>query len=450
MAIIKYNSRTMQKHDSSANWKNQESTFVPLPGEIIVYDDLEKIKIGNGSTTLGALPFFLQSELDRKSDTSHGHYSLKITDIRNITDYIDKPYTLGEYCLQPFFSNINMPSSDWYSGINVAGWHNHPDTSSAPYQTWQLISGSSAYEVEKLYFRIGIGESWRSWKTVAFTDSDITGNANTATKLSTARTISLTGDTIGSGTFDGSNDLNISTSTYQGTPTTNFASQFKTDCFGSASNAYKISVIRSDSTISGYSWNYSPGIAWETGDTHAYLLVHYSEANAYIGAGSGNALGWVKQIAFLDSSISGNAATSTKATADAHGNVITDTYVTNLKLNNWVQLKSNLDNRSVSTTPNDYNGVFRIAGLKSNSAIGSPSSDIYSGVIGFRQWTDSSGGNAHEFALNDSGLYVRSGATTSWGSWEKFLTSRNFPAITYGTGTTGPSGAKAGDIYIRI
>lgn len=40
---------------------------------------------------------------------------------------------------------------------------------------------------------------------------NITGNAATATKLQTVRTISLTGDVTGSGTFDGSNNLSITT-----------------------------------------------------------------------------------------------------------------------------------------------------------------------------------------------------------------------------------------------
>ena len=39
------------------------------------------------------------------------------------------------------------------------------------------------------------------------------GNADTATKLATARTISLTGSVTGSGTFDGSGDLSIATTT---------------------------------------------------------------------------------------------------------------------------------------------------------------------------------------------------------------------------------------------
>jgi len=41
----------------------------------------------------------------------------------------------------------------------------------------------------------------------------ITGNAGTATKLATARTISLTGSVTGSGSFDGSGNLSITTTT---------------------------------------------------------------------------------------------------------------------------------------------------------------------------------------------------------------------------------------------
>lgn len=80
------------------------------------------------------------------------------------------------------------------------------------------------------------------------------------------------------------------------------------------------------------------------------------------------------------------------------------------------------DNRSVATKPNDYNNKFIFQGLKSNSTIGSPTSDYYSYVIGLRGWSDSSGGNAHELAFNDTGIYIRNGATTSWGSWKKLAT----------------------------
>ena len=180
----------------------------------------------------------------------------------------------------------------------------------------------------------------------------------------------------------------------------------------------------------------------------------------------------------------GNASSATKATQDGSGNTITSTYATKTELTNglagkantshthtksqitdfpsslpasdvyswakasskpsysWseitskpstftpashthISLKGNTDNRSVATTPNDYNAEFKVAGLKQNNIIGSPSSDTYSGVVGFRQWSDNSGGNAHELAFNDSGLFMRSGASTAWGSWEKFITSAN-------------------------
>ena len=61
--VIKYNARTIQKHDTSTNWGNS-SNFIPLAGEIIVYDDLNKIKIGDGTTKLSSLPFMLPDKAD--------------------------------------------------------------------------------------------------------------------------------------------------------------------------------------------------------------------------------------------------------------------------------------------------------------------------------------------------------------------------------------------------
>ena len=39
--------RVQNKHDTSTNWA-KATTFVPLAGEVIVYDDLKRIKIGDG------------------------------------------------------------------------------------------------------------------------------------------------------------------------------------------------------------------------------------------------------------------------------------------------------------------------------------------------------------------------------------------------------------------
>ena len=56
MANKTFQGRIVQKHDTIANW-DKATNFVPLKGEIIVYDDLKKIKIGDGATKVGSLAF---------------------------------------------------------------------------------------------------------------------------------------------------------------------------------------------------------------------------------------------------------------------------------------------------------------------------------------------------------------------------------------------------------
>ena len=56
MANKTYQGRIVQKHDSSVNWA-KATNFIPLKGEIIIYDDLNKIKIGDGTTKVGNLKF---------------------------------------------------------------------------------------------------------------------------------------------------------------------------------------------------------------------------------------------------------------------------------------------------------------------------------------------------------------------------------------------------------
>ena len=171
MAIIKYNSRTMQKHDSSANWKNQESTFVPLPGEIIVYDDLGKIKIGNGSTTLGSLPFFLQNELDDKLSLSGGTITGDLT------------LSNGTTGLTPSLIFCRG------GGITTDG-----------YIDWFINANAGT-----LYFT---AKDNTNEKTIEFshlgsiTAQAFNGNASSATKLATARTINGV-------YFDGTNSITI-------------------------------------------------------------------------------------------------------------------------------------------------------------------------------------------------------------------------------------------------
>lgn len=88
------------------------------------------------------------------------------------------------------------------------------------------------------------------------------------------------------------------------------------------------------------------------------------------------------------------------------------------------------DNRSTATTPDNYNnfpnsphGGIAFRGLKQSQAIGLNIGGGYAYLLGLRGWGDQSCGNAHEIAFTNSGIYVRNGASTSWGSWNKLNTN---------------------------
>lgn len=61
MAEKKIQARIRQKVDTKANW-DKATNFVPLKGEYIYYSDLYKVKVGDGVTKVGALPFLADSD----------------------------------------------------------------------------------------------------------------------------------------------------------------------------------------------------------------------------------------------------------------------------------------------------------------------------------------------------------------------------------------------------
>lgn len=68
MANKTFQSRIVQKHDTKANWE-KATNFIPLKGEIIVYDDLRKIKIGDGSTKINNLAFITDEYIPISGNT---------------------------------------------------------------------------------------------------------------------------------------------------------------------------------------------------------------------------------------------------------------------------------------------------------------------------------------------------------------------------------------------
>jgi hypothetical protein len=145
----------------------------------------------------------------------------------------------------------------------------------------------------------------------------------------------------------------------------------------------------------------------------------------FIGNDSKNGIGYASTSALSV----GYATSAGSANSVAWGNITGKPSTYTPSTHNHAGLAGWSDTRSTTTTPNDYNGKFSVVGIKSNGTIttdGSP----FSTLIGCRGWSDSSGGNAFEFALTGSGkLYYRHGATTSWSNWFKIYSTNDKPTL---------------------
>ena len=82
--------------------------------------------------------------------------------------------------------------------------------------------------------------------------------------------------------------------------TSGFNTSFRTTVKGSSANGTFLSVIRSNSTLSGYITAYASGLTWGKDDTQGFISVGYNDQTAYIGGGNADKLNWVKQICFTD------------------------------------------------------------------------------------------------------------------------------------------------------
>lgn len=66
MANKTLKTRIINKHDTQANWAKAVN-FIPKAGEVIVYTDLHKVKVGDGTTKVSALPFIDNDKVDKVS-----------------------------------------------------------------------------------------------------------------------------------------------------------------------------------------------------------------------------------------------------------------------------------------------------------------------------------------------------------------------------------------------
>lgn len=87
MSEKKLKTRIQQKTDTKANW-DKAVNFVPLKGEAIIYSDLNKMKVGDGATSVGNLPFITNISHSKSGDSlrnpgSYVYYKLASFPIDN-------------------------------------------------------------------------------------------------------------------------------------------------------------------------------------------------------------------------------------------------------------------------------------------------------------------------------------------------------------------------------
>ena len=97
-------SRIQHKHDTASNW-SKATNFIPKDGELIIYDPdsscaYTRLKIGNGSTVVADLPFFIDYKAARKDyvDEIFATYILEIDYDRSLGFNINE---------NPFVSTLN-------------------------------------------------------------------------------------------------------------------------------------------------------------------------------------------------------------------------------------------------------------------------------------------------------------------------------------------------------
>lgn len=222
------------------------------------------------------------------------------------------------------------------------------------------------------------------------------------------------------GTFT-QQDNNSTYSVYGKTINASYKTAYRTQTKGNTTNGYYISAIRCDTASVSEAPQYGSGIAFGNEDTHGYLYMNYSTANAYIGGGDADKLNWTATLLH-----SGNSSVSKS------GQTLT------VKING---VEQSLTNTTYSSLKNPNAIKFKNTSGTTITYDGSSAADLTAGV----NYATSAG-----TATTISGFTKRATANCTWGT----LTSSNGYTPVY-WGDTASSGGigfsdKGGKTYMQI
>lgn len=108
--------RIVHKHDTESNWNL--TNFIPKQGEIIVYDiddnyNYERIKIGDGSTSVTSLPFVNDDIKEKLEEMATKDY------VTSFFESLSSNMVLSFYCIEDVTVIINDVSTTYPANSNV-------------------------------------------------------------------------------------------------------------------------------------------------------------------------------------------------------------------------------------------------------------------------------------------------------------------------------------------
>lgn len=148
MSTIK--TRVRNKNDTKAHWDLAEQ-FKPLKGEIILYTDTRQMKVGDGETLVGALPFYPSGDVTAAGDntfTGSNIFKKAVTLYTDAANGNSMSATLDSYKLK-LFNDLGGV----YADLNITS-----DT--APYLELKTVGrGKVKYTSESIIFTDTQGNS---------------------------------------------------------------------------------------------------------------------------------------------------------------------------------------------------------------------------------------------------------------------------------------------------
>ena len=290
-------------------------------------------------------------------------------------------------------------------------------------------------------------------KTTIDNSGNFSGNAATATKLATARSITLSGAVSGTVSFDGTANAAISTS---------IAKPPKSGDWWSGG----IPIINADGVMEVGKYIDFHNTDTSTNDYDTRLVCNSSGAIILTLPSAAGTLARVED----------NVASATKLqtartlTIGSTGKTFNGTANVSWSLSEIGAAASDhghtilgsIDSRNVNSAPNTYTARGITPEFKASATIGLPNTGKnFAGVITYQQWSDTtnwSGGKTTQFAtLDDGRMYYRKGEGTTWGDWGQFYTTTHKPTysdvgaaasshgthVTYATATPKANGTAA-------